>query len=93
MARRPRGDNQAQLDELGNGSGQTGPDSAGQSGDSQQLSQIADATEESVEELADDGQSSEAMAVEGLEDAADHPERPAHTDLDYVGPRDVPPSD
>jgi hypothetical protein len=70
-----------------------GPRVPGNPGDSQQLSQIPGATDESVEELADDDQAMEAMAVEGLEDAADHPERPVHTHLEYEGPRDVPPSD
>lgn len=56
-----------------------GSDSAGQSGDAQGLSQIADADEESVGELAETDQSYEAEIVEGLENAADHPERPVHT--------------
>jgi hypothetical protein len=71
MATRLRGDNQAQLDELGNNTDQVGPDSAGQSGDLQQLSQIEDVAEESVAELADSDQALEAAAVEGSEDAAD----------------------
>jgi hypothetical protein len=54
-------------------------DSAGQSGDDQGLSQIADADEESVRELAETDQMYEVEAVEGVEDAADHPERPLHT--------------
>ena len=48
-----RRDEQAQLDDLGNDPGQVGPRSAGQSGDPQGLSHIQDASEESVEELAD----------------------------------------
>ena len=40
------------------------------------LSSIAEATDESVEELADEGQGLEADIVQGIEDAADHPERP-----------------
>lgn len=74
MMKRPRGDDEAQLDELGNDPGQVGPDSAGQSGDTQSLSSIADAADESVEELADGDQALEAGIVEGVEDAADHPE-------------------
>ena len=54
-------------------------DNAGQSGDDQGLSQIEDAEEESVEELADTGQSIEASVVEGVEDAADHPEQPVRS--------------
>lgn len=56
--------------------GRGGSDSAGQSGDTQGLSQSADATEETVEELADDGQDYEAGIQAGIEDAADHPEKP-----------------
>lgn len=88
---RARGDEQAQPDDLGHDPGQVGPDSAGQSGDSQQLSNIADAAEESVQELADTDQALEAGIVEGVEDAADHPERPVHTHVEYGRPDDVPP--
>ena len=86
-----RGDAQAQADELGDDPGQVGPDSAGQSGDAQRLSREAEANEESVEELADSDQALEAAAVEGVEDAADHPERPVHTHEEYGRPDDVPP--
>lgn len=65
--------------------GQTGPDSGGQSGDGQGLSPIADAGGESVEELADSGQSYEADVITGVEDAADHPERPVHTHEVFEG--------
>ncbi len=81
MVKRPRGDDRAQLDDLGNDPGQVGPESGGQSGDSQTLSSIADAADESVQELAEDDQALEAGIVEGVEDAADHPERPVHTHL------------
>lgn len=57
-------------------SGQPGPDSGGQSGDTQGLSPVAEAADESVEELADEGQDFEAEIVQGVEDAGDHPERP-----------------
>ena len=43
---------------------------AGQSGDGQGLSYIADADSESVEELADEGQAYEAEVISGVEDAA-----------------------
>jgi len=69
MVNRPRGDEQAQPDELGNDPGQVGPDSAGQSGDSQRLSSIADAADESVQELAETDQAIEAGIVDGVEDA------------------------
>lgn len=58
---------------------EAGSDIAGQSGDTQGLSPIADADEESIAELAETDQVYEAEAMEGLEDAADHPERPVHT--------------
>src|SRR5213080_4514287 len=48
-----------------------GPDSAGQSGDMQQLSNVADADSESVEELVEEGNAFEADAVQGVEDAQD----------------------
>lgn len=86
-----KGDLQAQLDDLGSDPAQVGEDSAGQSGDLQGLSTAADADDESVEELADTEQSLEASAVEGVEDAVDHPERPAHTHEEYGRPDDVPP--
>lgn len=69
-------DNDAVLNEPGGDPGQVGPDSGGQSGDTQGLSFIAEATDESVEELSETGQAFEAEVVEGSEDAADHPERP-----------------
>jgi hypothetical protein len=47
----------------------TGPDSAGQSGDTQGLSDVAEAGPESVLELVEDGQSFEAEAIEGIEEA------------------------
>lgn len=84
-------DDQAQLDELGSDPAEVGSRSAGQSGSSQGLSEVADANEESVEELADTDQAFESAAVEGIEDAADHPERPTHTHEEYGRPDDVPP--
>jgi hypothetical protein len=47
------------------------PDSAGQSGDTQQLSDVAGADSESVEELAEEGNAFEAEAVYGVENAKD----------------------
>ena len=46
-----------------------GPASAGQSGDLQQLSDVADADSESVEELVEEGNAFEVEAVEGVKDA------------------------
>ncbi len=84
-------DNEARLDDLGSNPGEVGPDSAGQSGDPQDLSPVEDASEESVQELADTDQAVEAEAVLGSEDAADHPERPVHTHGEYRRPEDVAP--
>jgi len=84
--------NEALPDELGDDPREVGSDSAGQSGDAQRLSTIADANEESVEELAETDQAFEAAAVEGVEDAADHPERPVHTHQEYGRPDDLPPA-
>src|SRR5438309_11275963 len=85
-------DNHAAPDELGTDPGQVGPDSAGQSGDPQQLSPLVDQNEESVEELADTDQAFEAAAVLGAEEAADHPERPVHTHQEYPSRADdIPP--
>ena len=86
-----KGDLEAQLDELGNDPAEVGANSAGQSASSEGLSTEADATEDSVEDLSDTDQAFEASAVEGVEDAADHPERPTHTHEEYGNPEDVPP--
>jgi hypothetical protein len=48
-----------------------GPGSGGQSGDTQGLSDTAEAGGESVEELLEEGQSFEAEATGGVEDAPD----------------------
>ena len=88
---RPQG-NEAAPDELGRDPREVGPDSAGQSGDPQRLSTIEETDNESVEELADTDQALEAARVEGLEDAADHPERPTHTHNEYGRPDDLPPA-
>ena len=50
---------------------EVGPDSVGQSGDIQQVSDTADADSESVEELAEEGNAFEAGIVEGVENAKD----------------------
>ena len=85
--------NEARLDELGSDPGQVGPDSAGQSGDPQGLSDVEDASEESVEELAETDQALEAEVVDGVEQAADHPEKPVRTHEDYPRADDIPPED
>lgn len=63
-----------------------GPDSAGQSGDAQELPNSADADSQSVEELAEEGNAFEADAVEGVENAND-------PDVSEVTTRQVPEDD
>jgi hypothetical protein len=63
-----------------------GPASAGQSGDVQQLSDVAEADSESVEELVEEGNAMEADAVEGVEDAK-------APDVSEVRTREVPEDD
>jgi hypothetical protein len=87
----PQG-NEAAPDELGRDPREVGPESAGQSGDLQRLSIVEDADNQSVEELADEDQAVEAARVDGVEDAANHPERPAHTHDEYGRPDDLPPA-
>jgi hypothetical protein len=67
---------QAALDELGKKTSEVGPGSGGQSGSAQQLHDIAEAADESVEELAEEEQAYEAGIVDGVENAASRPERP-----------------
>jgi hypothetical protein len=54
-------------------------DSAGQSGDTQGLSSVAEAGSESVEELLEEGQSFEAEAISGVQDAPDPDVSEVHT--------------
>lgn len=63
-----------------------GPDSAGQSGDTQQLPDNASADSESIEELLDEGNAFEADAVLGVENAKD-------PDVSEVKTRQVPEDD
>lgn len=91
MARRSKRKNEAKLDELGDDPGQVGPDSAGQSGDTEGLPREADAADESVEELADTDQAYEAGIVEGVEEAGDQPERPVRTNRERPGTDDTTP--
>ncbi len=48
-----------------------GPGSGGQSGDTQGLSDVAEATSESVKELVEEGQFFEAEVISGIENAPD----------------------
>ena len=54
-------------------------DSGGQSGDTQGLSGVAEAGSESVLELLEEGQSFEAEAIGGVEDAAEPDMAEVHT--------------
>jgi N utilization substance protein A len=63
-----------------------GPNSAGQSGDLQQISDVAGADSESVEELLAEGNAFEADAVAGVENAKD-------PDVSEVTTRQVPEDD
>ena len=56
-----------------------GPDSAGQSGDTQGLSDDEDADSESVVGLLEEGQAFEAEAVAGVENAPDAGVAEVHT--------------
>jgi hypothetical protein len=56
-----------------------GPGSAGQSGDTQGLSGVAEAGSESVQELVEEGQSFEAEVISGVEDAPDADVAEVHT--------------
>jgi len=61
-------------------------DSAGQSGDTQGLSDVAEADSESVKELLEEGQSLEAGIISGIENAPD-------ADVAEVTTREVPEDD
>ena len=63
-----------------------GPDSAGQSGDLQGISDVAGADSESVKELVEQGNAFEADAVDGVENAKD-------ADVSEVTTRQVPEDD
>jgi hypothetical protein len=56
-----------------------GPDSAGQSGDMQGLSDVAEADSESVAELLEEGQYYEASVLAGVENAPDPDVAEVHT--------------
>ncbi len=83
---------QVAADEVDPGHGQVGAASGGQSGDTQGLSPAAAEAEESVEELAETGQDFQAGLVEGMEDAADHPEKPMIPREDQRRPADEEPA-
>jgi hypothetical protein len=72
-----------ELDELG-------PDSGGQSGDLQGLSDKEVASSESVEELVEEGSAWEASAVAGVQDAEDKDGNPREVRTHQVREDDVP---
>lgn len=74
--------NEARLDELGNNPAQVGQDSAGQSGDNQELSNLQESVDQSVDDLAETGQDFEANVAQGVEDAGDEPEKEVRTHED-----------
>jgi hypothetical protein len=59
---------------------------------SQDLSEVADANDESLEESADTDQAFESAAVDGIGDTADLPERPTRIHEESWRPDDVPAS-
>jgi hypothetical protein len=61
------------------GERRAGEGSAGQSGDTQGLSDVAESGAESVEELLEEGQSFEAEAIGGVENAPDPDVAEVHT--------------
>ncbi len=65
---------------------ETGPDSAGQSGDLQQIHDSALADSESIEELIEEGNAYEAGILSGVENAPD-------PDVAEVRTREVPEDD
>lgn len=77
-----RKSNQARPDELGNNPAQVGQDSAGQSGDNQELSNLEESVDQSVDDLVETGQDFEANVAQGVEDAGDEPESEVHTHED-----------
>ncbi len=70
---------------------QTGPDSAGQSGDNTGLSDVAEAAPESVDELAESGQDVEAGIISGVENAPPADEAEVTTHEQPPGEDDIPP--
>jgi hypothetical protein len=70
---------EAELDELEPASSAPDSESGGQSGDTQALFPVSDVANESVRELAEDGQPYEAGIVAGVEDAGNNPERPVRS--------------
>jgi hypothetical protein len=88
-----RRDREAELVELDPDSEQADSESGGQSGDMQGLATDGEAADQSVEELAEEGQPYEASVVDGVEDAGAHPEHPvrSHEDQRPAHESELPP--
>jgi hypothetical protein len=76
MMTRHRSDNYVPLGKPVQHPDEDQPDGGSQAGDMQGLSTEVDAAEESVEELAAEGQDFEAGILNGVEDATNHPQVP-----------------
>jgi len=70
---------------------QTGPDSAGQSGDNSELSDVAEMAPESVAELEETEQSYEAEVISGVENALPADEAEVHTHDENPGEDEIAP--
>jgi N utilization substance protein A len=70
-----------------------GPDSAGQSGDIQGLSDTAEMAPESVEELVETEQTLEAEAVSGVENAPPADVDEVRTHAEHPDEKDIPPEE
>ncbi|HYE26241.1 MAG TPA: transcription termination factor NusA [Clostridia bacterium] len=70
---------------------QTGPSSAGQSGDNVNLSDVAEMTPESVNELYETEQTTEAAIVSGVENAPPADEAEVHVHGEHPGEDDIDP--
>jgi transcription termination/antitermination protein NusA len=68
-----------------------GPDSAGQSGDTEGLSQLQDTNAESVSELVEEGQDLEAGIVSGVENAPPADEAEVDTHGEHPDEEQIPP--
>lgn len=91
-AQRPA-DRAGKLEAVEDEAERTARESGDQSGDIQGLSTEREAADESVAELAEEGQAFEAGVVEGVEEAEDNPERPtfSHEDLRPLHESELPP--
>src|SRR5215467_1212126 len=78
MTKKPRDEERTYRTVSGKEKG-TGPGSAGQSGDTQGLSDLAEAGSESVEELVEEGQFFEAEVISGVENTPDADEGEVRT--------------